>query len=331
VLQLVLLGVLFGAAATAVAYFVPWLPAADSTQAKRIHSLFWFVTAISIGVFALVAAVIVYSIIHFRAGPDDDSDGVPLHGNTGLEIVWTAFPAVLVTAITIVSAVILVQNGRAGADPLQVDVTAQQFLWSFSYPQYGNIVSPTLNLPVDRSVVLHLKSVDVIHSFWVPEFSQKQDAVPGIDTRLVITPRKIGTYPVICTELCGLGHALMRSRSIVTTKSGFQQWAAAQKKALNGPPGQAGLAVFNAQGCGSCHTFKPAGSTGKVGPALDNLPADAKRAGKSLAVYLRESIVDPNAYVVPGYPSGVMPDTFAHTIPADQLKELVAYLQTGTG
>ena len=101
-LQLVLIGVLFGAAATAVAYFVPWLPAADSTQAKRIHFLFWFMTAICIGVFALVAAVIVYSVINFRARPDDDSDGIPLHGNTGLEIVWTAFPAVLVTAITIV-------------------------------------------------------------------------------------------------------------------------------------------------------------------------------------------------------------------------------------
>ncbi len=179
-LQLVLLGVLFGAAATAVAYFVPWLPAADSTQARRIHFLFWFTTAISIGVFALVAAVIVYSVINFRARPDDDSDGIPLHGSTGLEIVWTAVPAVLVTAISIVAAVILVQNGRGRRRPAARSTSRrQQFLWSFSYPQYGNIVSPTLNLPVDRSVVLHLRSVDVIHSFWVPEFSQKQDAVPG--------------------------------------------------------------------------------------------------------------------------------------------------------
>ena len=156
--------------------------------------------------------------------------------------------------------------------------------------------------------MLHLTPVDVIHSFWVPEFSQKQDAVPGIETRLVITPQKIGTYPVICTELCGLGHSLMRSRSIVTTKAGFEQWVAEQKKLLNGPPGQAGLTVFNAQGCGSCHTFKPAGSTGKVGPDLDNLAADAKKAGKPLADYVRESIVDPNAYIAPGFPKGVMPD-----------------------
>src|SRR5580765_6639985 len=170
------MGVLFGAAATAVAYFIPWLPAADTKQADRIHFLFWFTTAICIAIFALVAAIIVYSILKFRVPPDDDSDGMPLHGNTGLEIVWTAIPAVLVTAIAIVASVVLVQNGKAGPNQLDVQVTAQQFWWRFEYPSLGKFVSPTLNLPVDRPVVLHLRSVDVIHSFWVPEFSQKQDA-----------------------------------------------------------------------------------------------------------------------------------------------------------
>jgi cytochrome c oxidase subunit 2 len=329
VLKLVLIGVLFGAAATAVAYFIPWLPTADSKEAERVHFVFWFTTAICIGIFALVAAVIVYSVITFRAGPDDDSDGLPLHGNTGLEIVWTAIPAALVTAISIVAGIVLVQNGHAGNDALRVNVTAQQFIWSFQYPEQGNIVSPTLHLPLDRSVELHLKSVDVIHSFWVPNFSQKQDAVPGIETKLVVTPQKVGTFPLVCTELCGLGHALMRTLAIVQTKDGFKSWADEQKQAANGPPGQAGATVFAAQGCGSCHTLSAAKSTGTTGPDLDNLPADAKKAGKPLEDYIRESIVDPNKYVVPGFSSGVMPQTYAQ-LPKDQLDALVQYLVSST-
>ena len=110
IVQLVVLGMLFGAGAAAVALLIPWLPDPASKQADRIDFVFWFVTAICIAIFALVAAVIVYAVFNFRARPDDDEDGPPTHGNTGLEIVWTAVPAALVPAISIVSAVVLTQN-----------------------------------------------------------------------------------------------------------------------------------------------------------------------------------------------------------------------------
>jgi len=192
-------------------------------------------------------------------------------------------------------------------------------------------VSPTLNLPVDRPVVLHLTSVDVIHSFWVTQFAQKQDAVPGIETKLVITPQKVGRYPVICTELCGLGHAVMRSTAIVQTGADFDKWVKEQNAKLTGPPGQEGLTVFNAQGCGACHAFTPATSTGKVGPSLDNLAPDAKKAGKPLTEFIEESIVHPDDYIAPGYAKGVMPSTFDQTIPKDQLDQLVKFIETGQG
>ena len=176
--------------------------------------------------FAIVAAVLAYSVLKFRAKPDDDSDGPPIHGNTGLEIAWTAVPTALVVAIAIVSGIVLAKDDAAGANPLRVDVTAQQFFWSYSYPGYGNKKSSVLRLPVGRSVVLRMSSKDVIHSFWVPEFRQKQDLVPGIHPTLHITPNKVGTYPVVCTELCGLGHALMRSRVVVMEPGAFAQWAA---------------------------------------------------------------------------------------------------------
>jgi cytochrome c oxidase subunit 2 len=336
VVQLVALGVVFGAAAAAVALFVTWLPRPASEQADRIDFLFWFVTAICIAIFALVAAVIVYAVFKFRAGPEDDSDGPPVHGHTGLEIVWTAVPALLVTAISIVSAVVLARNEhvpRAAAgspnplEPLVVDVTAQQFAWLFKYPGYENATSSTLRLPVHTTVQLRLRALDVLHSFWVPEFSQKQDAVPGSVTKLVITPTRLGTFPVICAELCGLGHALMRSEAEVMTAAKFKQWATSQNAGGSGAP--SGKALFASNGCNGCHTFKPAGATAKVGPDLDKLAEEAQRAGKPLEEFIRESIVNPNAYVEPGYPKGLMPGTFAG-LPKAQLDALVEFLAAGS-
>jgi cytochrome c oxidase subunit 2 len=325
--QLVALGVVFGAAATIVALLVPWLPPNAAKERDGIDLVFWFTTAIAIGVFALVAAVIAYSVVKFRVRPDDDSDGPPIHGHTGVEIVWTAVPALLVTAISVISGIVLVQNDRPDKNHLNVDVFARQFAWQFTYPEQHKLVSSQLRLPLGRSVELHLTSADVIHSFWVPEFGQKQDALPGQDTKLVITPTKLGTYPVICTELCGLGHALMRTTAIVMTPQAFQAWVKKAGQATNAPPGQAGKAVFANNGCASCHTFKPAGATGKVGPDLDKLPAYAQQAGKPLEAFVKESIVDPNAYVQPGFPKGVMPP---FNLPSDQLDALVGFLTKGS-
>jgi cytochrome c oxidase subunit 2 len=321
-LQLLGLGVVAAAITTAVALLIPWLPESASKESTRIHFVYWFTTVIAIAVFATVVAVLAYSIIHFRARPDDDSDGPPTHGHTTLEIVWTAIPAVLVTALSIVSAVVLAQNGHAGSDPLLVKVTAQQFAWEFTYPNgktYGS-----LTLPKGRHVKLDITAKDVIHSFWVPEFSQKQDAVPGQHNTIVVTPTHLGTFPVICTELCGLGHALMRSHADVVTEAKFADF---MKNGANaGPPG---LAVFQQNGCGSCHTFKPASATGKVGPDLDDLKASAAKANRGpLNAFIEESIVDPAAYIAPGFPDA-MPHIFKQQIPSEELQQLVQYLSQG--
>ena len=223
--QLILIGVLAGGIASAVALIPNWLPSSASDEAGRIDFVFWFVTGICIFIFAIVAALSLFAVLKFRAAPDDDSDGPPIHGHTGLEIAWTAVPTLLVTAIAIVSAVVLAKDDAAGANPLRVQVTAQQFFWSYSYPGYGNKKSSVLRLPVNRSVVLDMIAKDVIHSFWVPEFRQKQDLTPGTNPTLHITPNKLGTYPVICTELCGVGHGLMRSRVIVMEPGAFARWA----------------------------------------------------------------------------------------------------------
>jgi cytochrome c oxidase subunit II len=244
-IRVIVVALVVAAASTAVAIFIPWLPDQSSKEAERIDFVFWFVTAICIAIFAVVAAISIYSLIKFRARPDDDSDGPPIHGHTGIEVAWTAIPLVLVIAMIVVSSVALAQNDRVPDDALRVEVLGQQFAWVFLYPpegkdpgddnlacidrDRGRIVegckaSPNLRLPLNRSARLYMTARDVIHSFFVPEFRQKQDAVPGITTEITVTPTETGNFRLICTELCGLGHALMRTRAIVTPAADFERW-----------------------------------------------------------------------------------------------------------
>jgi cytochrome c oxidase subunit II len=322
ILQLLGIAAIVAVITSLVAVLIPWLPNPASEEAKRIHFVYWFTTVICIGVFAAVIAVMTYSIIKFRARPDDDSDGAPIHGHTKLEIIWTAIPAVLVTAISIVSAIVLAQNSKTGSNPLVVKVEAVQFAWKFTYPNgksYGY-----LTLPLGRHVKLDITAHDVIHSFWSPELSQKQDAVPGEHTFLVVTPSRTGTFPVICTELCGLGHSLMRSHVTIVPAPEFDAWVKSGGQAASGAPG---LAVFQEFGCGGCHTLQGVpGATGDAGPDLDKLKAQAAKAKQPTAAFIKESIVEPAAYIEPGY-QDLMPHDFGTKIPPDNLNQLVQYLE----
>jgi cytochrome c oxidase subunit 2 len=163
----------------------------------------------------------------------------------------------------------------------------------------------------------------VIHAFWVPEWRLKQDAVPGIETRLVITPSKAGDFTVICTELCGLGHATMRARARVVPKSEFTAWLAEQKEAAAGAT--QGQQIFLTSGCGSCHALADAGTTQEVGPNLDNV-----LEGQD-AESVRQSIVDPDAKISQGFQPGVMPSDYEDRLSEQQLDALVDYLLEAAG
>jgi cytochrome c oxidase subunit 2 len=317
------IGVVCGAITAAIAVFIPWLPEEGAKEAGPIDDVYWVVTIISIVIFALVAGVSIYSVFKFRAAPDDEEDGAPIHGNTRLEIAWTAVPTALVTAIAVYSGIVLVQNERVPEGTRIVNVTAQQFAWSFSYAGEKMPASGELVLPVDEPVRLVMMSKDVIHSFWVPQWRLKQDVVPGIETKLLITPDRLGTFDVVCTELCGLGHSTMRAQARVLTASAFQAWVRGREAGASTGGGSQGKALFTAN-CGSCHTMEDAGSTGQVGPNLDEaLP------GKDKA-FIRESIVDPDKVIASGYQPNVMPQNFGQMFSEAQLNGLVDYLASAT-
>ena len=326
IVRITIYGVVAGTLASLVAVLIPWLPTSASEEMDRIEFTFWFTTVICIAVFAVVAAAILYSVLKFRVQPEDDTDGPPIHGHTGLEIWWTAIPAVLVTAISIVSAIVLAKNDDAGSNPLRIAVTAQQFAWKFEYPGEPGVTSGELVLPVGEAAKLTLRSLDVIHAFWVPEFGQKSDAVPGIETTLVITPTRKGEYSIVCTELCGLGHATMRGPVRVVERAEYEQFLAdAASGGGGGGDGDSGEAVFTTAGCGGCHAFSPAGTDAQVGPSLDGVDP----GGAPLDEFLRESIVDPNADVAQGYQPDVMPATYESSLTDEQLDALVQYLAEG--
>ena len=231
----------FGAVAVAigipVALLIPWFPADGSIQAHNIRTLYDVLLIVSVPIFVLVETVVLYSVWKFRMRPgEEEKDGPPIHGNTRLEVVWTALPAILIVGLCGYAYSVLRSNETTHPGAMVVNVTERQFAFEFSYPQSGGnqIVSPSLYLPKGQPVVFHLRSLDVIHSFFVPEFSEKLDAVPGITTTLRVTPTRIGTYPAECTELCGAGHSLMRAPVRVVSPAAFRAWLSSQKP--NGPP-----------------------------------------------------------------------------------------------
>jgi len=212
-----------------------WNGTQASAEADNIDTLLDVMIVLSSLVFAVVLVMLGYCLIKFRAKPGDESDGKPVHGNTKLEIAWTVIPTIIVLFGAAYSWIVLDDIEAKADDRMPVDITGQQFKWTFEYPEEG-VTSDEFHVPVDRQLELNLTSLDVLHSFWVQEWRLKRDLVPiaegnptDVDNQMVVTPTEEGTFQVICTELCGLGHATMRAFVVVESEEEFQQWISEQQ------------------------------------------------------------------------------------------------------
>lgn len=225
-IPLIVISLIVSALTVAGIVLIEWEPARASVQADRYWVLLLFLVAASALIFVIVTAFLVYSVIAFRAKKGDESDGPPNHGNTTLEITWTVLPTILLAVMVVWAAIVLTQNDQKDSDREIVEVTGQQFAWSFTWRDGVEtpFESGDLYLPAGRQVELKMRSNDVIHSFYVPEFRLKQDVVPGLTTSLLIDANKVGTYPIICAELCGVGHGTMRARAVVMEEGDYQQF-----------------------------------------------------------------------------------------------------------
>ncbi len=304
-------------------------PVVASTQAEAIDSMWhWEIIAMCF-LFALIAVPMAYSLIVFRQRKGDTTDGQHIEGNTALEVGWTVGPLILVVVFAYMGAYSLGEVRRADPNAVIIKVKAQQFAWTFEYPQYG-IVSNELHLPENQQVLLKMESADVIHSFWVPEFRVKQDVVPGRVTEYRITPTLIGNYKVRCAELCGTSHAYMEGAIVVSNQTDYDSWVVEQlaiAEAAKTPEGK-GQLLSVSKGCVGCHSINGAPLTGPTWLGL--FGSDVKLAdGSTVAAdeaFISESILDPNATIIEGYPSPSIMPPFALT--EEEIANIIAYLKT---
>jgi cytochrome c oxidase subunit 2 len=334
------IGIAAAVIGTFLALQINWFPAQGSTAAGKIDTLYDWLLVASVPMFVLVMSVAIYCVVRFRVRPGGPTgDGPPIHGNTRLEIIWVTIPFLIVTALAVYAAVVLAQIEQKKPNELQVRAIGQQFTWHFEYTQAGGrkFRSDQLVLPNKRPVHVKINSRDVIHSFWVPAFRLKEDAVPGQTDHVRFTPNRLGSYEVVCAELCGAGHATMRVAARVVSPQQYQRFvqsklrpaaaaggaaAGGGAKAGGGATAAQGKTIFTGEGgCGACHTLSDAGTTGTVGPNLTKVHIAREGAG-----FIKQSIEDPNAKIAPGFPKGVMPQDFKTKLGPQKIDALVKYL-----
>jgi cytochrome c oxidase subunit II len=230
---------------------IHWNGTEASSQAAKIDTLLNVMIILSSFVFSIVLVMLGYCVWKYRAKPGDESDGEPIHGNTKLEIAWTVIPTVIVLFGAIYSWVVLDKIEAKSPDALPINVTAQQYEWTFNYPQANGkeVSSKTLVVPDGRQLDLHLTALDVLHSFWVPEWRIKRDLVPSgsggndVDNTVLVTPDRVGTYNVVCTELCGFGHATMRALVKVVPPAQYEAWLKRQPLVKPAPGSSTGAST----------------------------------------------------------------------------------------
>ncbi len=320
------------------------LPPQASEQAVIIDELFgthWWLISFF---FSLIVVFMLYSIVRSAVvhglKPDHSGFGDFFEGNTRLEVVWTIIPLGLVLWLAYTGAVSLGNVERRYAGPLEIRVIGAQWNWRFEYiTESGDvIVSDVLRLAKDRPTELLLQSTDVIHSFWVPEFRVKQDALPGGEEFvrvLRITPNELGEYELLCAELCGTEHYNMRAGVVVMAETEFDAWyAAAAEEAAAGctlSAEECGLKWATQYGCLSCHAVPTSVVPPTVGPTwvgLANSTVTLADGSTTIAdaSYLTKSILTPNAQIHSGYQPNIMPQNFSEILTEDQINQIVAFI-----
>lgn len=324
------------------------LPVQASTEAVDTDHIFRieFIT-ISL-IFGFVVGLMLHALFYFKADPDDWSDGRYIHGNLRLEFVWTIIPLLFSIAVGIYSIGKLENVTKEKPGEIGVNVVAFQWGWQFIYPtemffdeagladldprqladieRIGGVFSSQLVLLQDQTVRLDMNSIDVIHSFWIPEMRVKQDVTPGVETHLRYTPTLPGIYRVRCAELCGLNHFQMEAEVVVYSKAEYEEWMD-NLKASFGDPVEAGQSLYT-QLCQTCHTTNGTSGTGPTWKDLVGYETEFESGSPVLAdlAYVQESIWSPNTRIVEGFPANIMPRDFASRISELQTEQLFAYM-----
>ncbi len=302
-----------------------WLPRAGSTLAKDFDASWSLVYWVSIFFFVLVVGALAYFVLRYRRRSEVEIPDAPDH-NTRLEVIWTLIPIVIVVVLFAVGFRVYLKSVVAPAEALEVSVTAERWMWTFTYGN-GTVSVNELRVPRGKPVKLVMSSKDVIHSFFVPELRVKKDAVPNSYTTLWFEATEPGEATIECTEYCGAGHSAMLGKLIVQEEKDFNSWLETGGGEGKLPPAELGAKLFVKMACNTCHTTDGAL---KTGPTFKGIFGTKVELADGTAVmadedYIRESITNPTAKVVKGF-QPVMP-VFKGLLSQKQLDGLLAFIK----
>ena len=303
-----------------------FLPEEASSFARHVDTLYWFLIAVTAFFSLLIGGLVVYFAIKYRR-LDPHEIAAEIHESSALEMVWTIIPFGLTLVMFFWGASVYFRITRPPADTLEIYVTAKQWMWKVQHTD-GHREMNELHIPVGQPVRLTMASEDVIHSFYVPAFRFKRDVVPGRFSTAWFEAVRPGKYHLFCAEFCGTRHSNMIGWVYAMKPSDYQAWLS------GGAPGEtlasAGAKRFVEHACNTCHGDQP----GARGPSLAGLfgkqvPLASGQTITADESYIRESIVNPQAKLVAGYPP-IMP-TYQGLISEEGLLQLTAYIKSLTG
>ncbi|RJP82571.1 MAG: cytochrome c oxidase subunit II [Candidatus Zixiibacteriota bacterium] len=304
------------------------LPPSGSTYAPQVDALLTFLTYMSLFFIVVIFGAIIYFVIRYRRrGAEPEYHRAPAH-NTALEIVWTIIPLILVLFLFVWGFRVYMRMNVVPKDALEIQVTAQKWFWSFTYPDGATSVNE-LVVPVGRPIKLLLSSRDVIHSFYVPDFRIKRDTLPNRYGITWFEATQVGEHDLFCAEYCGSKHSAMIGKVRVVSDREYREWLETSATAGEGlPPEEFGERLYTSRGCINCHSLD--GTPGN-GPSMLGVFGSRVQLTDGTSViadenYVRESILEPQAKIVAGY-QPIMP-TYQTILRDEEVNALIAYLKT---
>jgi len=299
-----------------------------SRIAGQVDGVFLFITLMGLIFFIITQGFLIYFAVKYRRKKREEPAETPyITGNHWLEAIWIVIPSLVVLVIFFYGYAVFHDIRTPPPDAVEIQVTARQWLYQFTYPD-GRSAINEVRVPVGKPVKFLMKSADVLHGFYLPDFRVKQDILPGSYTYLWVQPEKEGRYDIFCTQYCGTGHSTMRAMLIVMSPEEYEHWAKQEEKPKNLSLAKQGEELVEHSGCLGCHSLD---GTAKIGPTLKGVFGRMVTLsdGKTVIAnedYLRESIVNPGAKVVKDFPP-IMP-TFQGVLKDDEITAVIAYLKT---
>ncbi|KAK3582437.1 hypothetical protein CHS0354_023983 [Potamilus streckersoni] len=284
-----------------------------SRIAEDVDAAFMFITIVSTIIFIGTTVISVYFAWKYRQQNNKAKFTTSLDGNPTLEIVWTAIPVILLVIVFFWGFRSFLDGKITPPNAMEIKVTGKKWFWTFDYPNGANSVNELI-IPEGQPIKALLSSTDVIHSFYIPAFRTKMDAIPNRYTILNFTPTMKGTFDVFCAEYCGTSHSEMLGKVKVVSNSEYAAWVESANEGGNLPPAELGEKLYKEKACVTCHSIDGTTSTGPSWKGLFGSQRQFLDGSNAVADedYLKTSIVNPNEKVLSGFQS-VMPSYSATT------------------